>query len=135
AGLGAVAAAIALGTTALVNAPEPAPSGPTTAEHITVSTPPPAIPLSDAQILDLLNRAPDYGPLSDPARRASCLSGLGYSASTPVLGGQPIDINARPGVLLVVPGDTPDKLAVFAVALNCSAADTGLLASAQVSRP
>jgi hypothetical protein len=38
-------------------------------------------------------------------------------------------------VLFVVPGDTPDKLAVFAVALNCSAADTGLLASTEVSRP
>jgi len=134
AGLCAAVVAVAVGTAALINEPEPAPSGPTTANHITVSTPPPMIPLSDAQIRDLLNRAPDYGPLSDPARRASCLSGLGYSASTPVLGGQPIDINARPGVLLVVPGDTPDKLAVFAVALNCNAADTGLLASTQVSR-
>ena len=50
-----------------------------------------------------------------------------------MLGAQPVDVNARPGVLLVVPGDTPDKLAAFAVALNCSAADTGLLASTQVA--
>jgi len=83
----------------------------------------------------LLNRGPDYGPLSDPPRRASCVSGLGYPASTQVLGARPIEINARPGVLLVLPGDTPDNLAVFAVALNCSAADTGLLASTQVPRP
>ena len=34
----------------------------------------------------------------------------------------------------VLPGDTPDNLAVFAVALNCSAADTGLLANTQVPR-
>ncbi|HWS92539.1 MAG TPA: hypothetical protein VN306_08620, partial [Mycobacterium sp.] len=67
--------------------------------------------------------------------RASCVSGLGYPASTQVLGARPIEINARPGVLLVLPGDTPDNLAVFAVALNCSAADTGLLASTQVPRP
>ncbi|HXB90018.1 MAG TPA: hypothetical protein VNW74_28650, partial [Mycobacterium sp.] len=39
------------------------------------------------------------------------------------------------GVLLVLPADTPADLAVFAVALNCSAADTGLLASTQVPRP
>jgi hypothetical protein len=135
AGLAALVAAIALGTAALVNEPEPTPSGYPTASHITVSTPPPVIPLSDAQIAALLTRTPDYGPLGDPPRLASCLSGLGYPASTRVLGAQQVDVNARPGVLLVVPGDVPDKLAAFAVALNCSAADTGLLASTQVARP
>ena len=58
----------------------------------------------------------------------------GTPASTQVLGARPVDINARPGVLLVLPGDTPGDLAVFAVALNCSAADTGLLANTQVPR-
>jgi hypothetical protein len=135
AGVGAVLAAVGVGTAALINAPETTPSTPATAQHITVSTPPMTIPLSQAEILGLLNRSPDYGPLSDPARRASCLSGLGYPASTQVLGARPVDINARPGVLLVLPGDTPDNLAVFAVALNCSAADTGLLANTQVPRP
>jgi hypothetical protein len=139
AGMGAVIAAIGIGAAALVNAPAPTPSAPITAEHITVSTPPMVIPLSQAQIIALLDRSPDFGPpggpLNDPARRASCLSGLGYPASTQVLAAQPIDINARPGVLLVLPGDTPDSLAVFAVALNCSAADTGLLANTQIARP
>ncbi len=138
AGACAAIAAIGLGTAALVNAPTPTPSTQITAEHITVSTPPPAIPLSQAQLLDLLNRDPDYGPpasaLNDPARRASCLTGLGYPASTRVLGAQPTDINARPGVVLLLPGDTPDTLTVFAVALNCSAADTGLLVSTQIPR-
>jgi hypothetical protein len=124
-----------VGAIALVNTPEPAPSTPVTAEHITVSTPSMAIPLSQPQILGLLDRSPDYGPLGDAARRASCLTGLGFPAATRVLGAQPIEINARPGVLLVLPGDTPGSLAVFAVALNCSAADTGLLASTQVPRP
>ncbi|OBK50822.1 hypothetical protein [Mycobacterium sp. 1081908.1] len=133
-GVGAVLAAIGVGTVALISAPEPAPSTPATAEHITVSTPPMTIPLSQAEILGLLNLSPDYGPLGDPARRASCLSGLGYPASTQVLGARPVDINARPGVLLVLPGDTPENLAVFAVAPNCSAADTGLLANTQVPR-
>jgi hypothetical protein len=134
AGMCAVVAAIAVGTAALIDAPAPTPSTPATAEHITVSTPPMVIPLSQAQILGLLNRSPDYGPLNDPARRASCLTGLGYPASTQVLGAQQIDINARPGVLLVLRGDTPDNLVVLAVAPNCSAADTGLLASTQVPR-
>jgi hypothetical protein len=138
AGACAVLAAIGLGTAALINAPTPTPSTQKTAEHITVSTPPMVIPLSQAQLLGLLDRSPDYGPprgpLNDPARRASCLTGLGYPASTGVLGARPIDINARPGVLLVLPGDTPDNLVVFAVALNCSAADTGLLASTQIPR-
>ena len=139
AGAGAVLAAIGVGTAALINAPGPTPSTAVTAQHITVSTPPMAIPLSQAEILGLLNHRPDFGPpggpLSDPPRRASCLTGLGYPASTQVLAARPIDINARPGVLLVLPGDTPDNLAVFAVAPNCSAADTGLLASTQVPRP
>jgi hypothetical protein len=138
AGACAVLAAIGLGTAALVNEPAPTPSTQKTAEHITVSTPPMVIPLSQAQLLGLLDRSPDYGPpggpLNDPARRASCLTGLGYPASTRVLGARPIDINARPGVLLVLPGDTPDNLVVFAVALNCSAADTGRLASTQIPR-
>ncbi len=135
AGVGAVLAAIGVGTAALINAPEPAPSTPATAQHITVSTPPMTIPLSEAEILGLLNRSPDFGPLTDPARRASCLSGLGYPASTQVLGARPIDINARPGVLLLLPGETPADVAVYAVALNCSAADTGLLANTQVPHP
>lgn len=134
AGLCAVLAAIGIGTAALIDAPAPMPSTSVTAEHITVSTPPMVVPLSQAEILGLLDRNPEYGPLTDPSRRASCLSGLGYPASTQVLGARPIDINARPGVLLVLPGDTPDILAVFAVALNCSAADTGLLANTQVPR-
>src|ERR1700757_38839 len=135
AGFCAVLAAIGIGTAALINAPTPMPSTAVTAEHITVSTPPMVVPLSHAEILGLLDRSPEYGPLYDPSRRASCLSGLGYPASTQVLGARPIEINARPGVLLVLSGDPPDNLAFLAVALNCSAADTGLLASTQIPRP
>lgn len=135
AGLCAVLTAVGIGTAALINAPEPIPSTAVTAEHITVSTPPMVVPLSQAEILGLLDRKPEYGPLNDPSRRASCLSGLGYPASTRVLGARPVEINARPGVLLVLPGDTPNNLAVFAVALNCSAADTGLLANTELPRP
>lgn len=135
AGVCAAVAAIAVGTSALINAPDPAPSTPATAKHITVSAPPVTIPLARTQILALLERVPQYGPFDDASRRASCLSGLGYRGSTQVLAAQPIEINARAGVLLVLPGDTPKNLAVFAVALNCSAADTGLLASTEIPGP
>jgi hypothetical protein len=135
AGFCAVVAAVGFGTVALLRAPDPTPSSTSvTAEHITVS-PPTVIPLSQDEILGLLNRPPDYGPFADPARRASCLTGLGYPASTQVLGARPIQVNARPGVLLVVAGDTPHGVAAYAVALNCSAADTGLLANTQIPRP
>jgi len=135
AGVGAFAAAAGLGTAALVGAPAPAPSAPIAAQHITVTPPATAIPLSEVQILGLLDHTPDYGPLTDPPHRASCLNGLGYPTSTRVLGARPIEINGRPGVLLVLPGDRPDELAVLAVAANCSAGDTELLASTLVPRP
>lgn len=135
AGICAAFAAVGFGTSALLHEQPSAPSMPTTIEHITVSTPPMTIPLSSAEISGLLGHSPDYGPLADASRRASCLAGLGYSAATQVLGARPVEINARPGVLLVLPADTPTDLAVFAVALNCSAADTGLLASTQIPRP
>ena len=141
AGLGALVVAVGLGTSALLNAPSPTSSTPATAEHITVPGPAAgataAIPLSQAQILELLNQSPDYGThgaLEDPSRRASCLRGLGYPTSTSVLGARPVEVNSRPAVLLVLPGDTPQDLAVFAVGLNCSAVDTGLLASTQIPR-
>lgn len=139
AGLCAVLAAIGFGTVALLNAPDPAPSTPDDIQHITVSTPPMEVPLSPDEILGLLDRAPDFGPagstLGGPARRASCLTGLGYPAATQVLGARPVEINARPGIVLVLAGDGPHVLSVYAVSPNCSAADTGLLANTQVPRP
>ncbi|OBA81832.1 hypothetical protein A9W99_12775 [Mycobacterium sp. 1164966.3] len=141
AGSGALIVAVGLGTSALLNAPQPTSSTQATADHITVPGPATgataALPLSQAQILELLDHSPDYGShgaLEDPPRRASCLRGLGYPPSTSVLGARPVEVNSRPAVLLVLPGDTPQDLAVFAVGLNCSAVDTGLLASTQVPR-
>ncbi len=130
-----MAVAAWLGTRALLIAPAPLPSRPTTIDHITVSRPPQTIPLSDEQILALLDRAPDLGPLSDPRRRASCLAGLGYPASTRVLGARPIDIAGHPAVLVVLPGAAPGAFAALAVAPTCSSASTGLSADRIVHRP
>jgi hypothetical protein len=135
AGLTAAAAAAWLGVSALITPPAQLPSRPTTIEHITVSRPPQTIPLSDQQIVALLDREPDFGPLADPRRRASCLAGLGYPANTRVLGARPVDITGQPAVLLVLPGDAPEALAALAVAPTCSSANTGLSADRIVHRP
>jgi hypothetical protein len=134
-GLAAIVVAAWLGTRALLEPPAPLPSRPTTIEHITVSRPPQTIPLSDEQILSLLNQEPDLGPLGDPRRRASCLAGLGYPADTRVVGARPVDIAGRPAILLVLPGDAPDAFAALAVASTCSSVNTGLSADRIVHRP
>jgi hypothetical protein len=135
AGLAAAAAAVWLGTAALITAPPPTPSRPTTVEHITVSRPPMAIPLSDQQILALLDGQPDLGPFADPQRRTSCLAGLGYPADARVLAARPVEIAGRPAILLVLPGDTSGTVAALAVVPTCSSVDTGLLADRIVNRP
>jgi hypothetical protein len=135
AGLAAAAVAAWLGTAALITAPAPTQSRPTTAEHITVSRPPMTIPLSDQQILALLDDKPDFGLLADPQRRTSCLAGLGYPANARVLGARPVQIAGHPAVLLVLPADTPGSITALAVAPTCSSVDTGLLADRHVDRP
>jgi hypothetical protein len=100
-----------------------------------VSRPPMHIPLSDPQILALLDGKPNYGPLADPQRRASCLSGLGYPAGTEVLGAQPMEIAERAAVLLVLSAGTSGSVTALAVAPTCSSVNTGLLADRVVNRP
>jgi hypothetical protein len=134
-GLAAAAVAAWLGTAALISPPAPTPSRPTTAEHITVSRPPMTIPLSDQQILALLDEKPDFGPLADPQHRTSCLAGLGYPANARILAARPVQIAGRPAVLLVLPADTPGSITALAVAPTCSSVDTGLLADRHVDRP
>jgi hypothetical protein len=135
AGLAAVVAAIWLGTSALITSPAPTPSRPTTAEHITLSRPPLTIPLSDQQILDLLDDKADLGPFADPQRRTSCLAGLGYPADARVLGARPVEIAGRPAIVLVLPGETPATVTALAVPPTCSSVNTGLLADRIVNRP
>lgn len=133
-GLAAAVVAVGMGTAALIAAPAPIPSEPTSVRHVTVSRTPVVIPLSDAQIVDLLGQTPDFGPLADPHHLASCLAGLGYPTTVQVLGAQLIEIAGRAGELLVFPADTPGTVTALAVAPTCSSADTGLLADRLVHR-
>lgn len=135
AGVGAAVVGAVVGAVTLVGNPVPTRPGVPTAKSITVSRPVSDVPLPDPQIVGLLSRTPDYGPLADPQRRASCLSGLGYSAATPVLGGRPVDMQGRAGVLLVLAADTPRTLLALVVAPDCNSAHTGLLANTRVTRP
>jgi hypothetical protein len=132
AGVGAAVVGAVLGGVALTREPASTrPAGPT-ANSITVSN---DLPLSDPQIVGLLSQSPDYGPLADPQRRASCLSGLGYSAATAVLGAQRVDMHGRPAVLMLLPSDTPRTILVLVVEPGCNTAHTGLLANTLVTRP
>ena len=138
AGVGAAAAllAIGVGTTALIRLPGDTASGPRSFDAITVaSEPTAALPLSEPELLELLDRSPEYGPLADAGRRSGCLAALGYPASTPVLGARPITINGHPGIVLLLPAASADTIIALAVAPSCSSADTGLLADTTVRRP
>ena len=77
----------------------------------------------------------DFGALAAPGRRGSCLAGLGYPASTRVLGAQPVEVRGRPAILLLLPGDAIRTVIALAVAPSCSSADTGLLVDTTVARP
>ena len=134
-GIAAAAAGIAGGGLMLARDPAPTWSAGPTAKSITVSHPGPEFPLSDPQLVALLSRGPDYGPLADPQRRASCLDGLGYSEATQVLGAQPVDMSGRPAVLMLLPGETPETVVALVVEPGCSSAHTGLLADTVITRP
>ncbi len=133
-GVGAALAGAIVGVSMLGRDATPTFGAGPTAEQLTVSRPAPTIPLPDPQIIALLTQTPDYGPLTDPQRRDSCLTGLGYAARTPVLGARPIDMNDRPAVLMLLPGDTPDDVVAVAVEPECSRARTHLLAKTVVTR-
>jgi hypothetical protein len=133
-GLVAATATVVVGGLMLVRDPAPTRSAGPTAKSITVSPPRRDVPLPDPEIVGLLSRTPEYGPLTDPQRRASCLAGLGYPA-TNVLGARPVDMFGRPAVLMVLPGDIPKTVVALVVEPNCSSADTGLLANRVVTRP
>jgi hypothetical protein len=130
AGVLAIVAAAAVGTTMLLHSGS---GGPTTGSPS--GTAPGGLPLSDGQLLALLDQPPDLGALADPQRRVSCLGALGYPRSTSILGARPLDVDGRSGVLMLLPDDVVGRIDAVVVAPNCSAIDTGQLASRVVGHP
>ena len=131
-GLAAVVVLIAVGTAALLTGSGRTASTPTSANRITVV---PKVPLSAAELAALVNRSPDFGPLADQKRRAACLGALGYPGNQPVLGATPVEVDGQPAIVLVLPADRPADLVAVAVAPNCSAVNSGLVARTTVTRP
>jgi hypothetical protein len=135
AGVGAAVVGGVVGGLMLARDPAPTWSLGPTAESITATRQATELPLSNPQIVGLLSQRPDYGPLADPQQRASCLSGLGYSAATAVLGARPVDMNGRPAVLIVLPANTPRMVLALVVEPDCNSLHSGLLANTLVTRP
>jgi hypothetical protein len=134
AGVGGVAvlAAIGLGTAALLSSRGPTTSTLTSASMITVT---PKMPISSRELNALIARSPDFGPLADPKRRAACLSALGYPGSMQVLGAEQVQVDGKPAIVLVLPGDQPEVIVGLTVAASCSSVNTGLIADTTVRRP
>lgn len=138
AGIAAVVVAVAVAVPTLT---EPAPDPPapaagpvTTARLLTVTVPQAVVPLTDAQLLELLDKPAELGTLNSSTRLGSCLDGLGYPSDTAVLGGTAVEINGRPAVVLLLAADDPGWVNALAVAPQCSAALTGLVADKTVPR-
>ncbi|MFN3004101.1 hypothetical protein [Mycolicibacterium wolinskyi] len=124
-----------VGAATLTQTSDTADSSPTSLGRMTVAPPPADIGLSEPEILGLLSAPPDLGPLADPQRRAQCLSALGYPSGVRVLGARPHAVSGRPGVLVLLPADTPNAVVGLVVTPDCDAAHTELLADTVVKRP
>ncbi|WP_078289739.1 hypothetical protein [Mycobacterium sp. D16R24] len=90
-----------------------------------------SFPISGNEITALVGRTPAFGDLEDASRRASCLTGLGFSASTPVLGAQTLDIDG-PAVLMVLPAERPGELLAVAVRPGCNQSDPQRVAQTRI---
>jgi hypothetical protein len=135
AGVCAALLAAGIGSTMLLRPDPPSPARTARFEQITVSRQEPSVDLSEPQLLGLLSARPDLGPLSDPDRRAQCLAALGYPPGIKVLGGRPVDVAGRRGVLILLPSDVPGSVVGLVVAPECDAAHAGLLADTMVKHP
>lgn len=128
----AVIVAVVLGSLALTGTEHGPGTGAradyTTARHVIEQSTPSDLPLPAQAIEALLIRPPVLGPLKDTS---ACLTRLGRPADTPILGAQPVPA----GVLLVLPGSTPEEMVAVVVAAGCPATDPALLTSSVLPRP
>jgi hypothetical protein len=75
----------------------------------------------------------DVGPLADPARLAGCLRAADVPDAVP-LGGRPVLIDDRPGILLVLPTGTLGHLRIVVVDPGCGPDAATVLADTTVGR-
>ncbi|MCG7609650.1 hypothetical protein [Mycobacterium sp. CnD-18-1] len=138
AGVTAATAAAVLGVAVLLHPADEVASTRVSLGQITVSPPRSGVGLSETQILGLLSKPPDLGPLTDAKRRTACLTALGYPTGIAILGAEPIEAAGQPGVLVVVPPnppDPPESVVAMVLPADCAAGHTGPLAQTVVKRP
>jgi hypothetical protein len=91
----------------------------------------PVTSLNSATLTAALGRS-DYGPLTDPARRAACLAANQQDPNQTPAGAMQVTLAGKPGVLLVL---TTGKLAQYrllVVGPDCAAGNPDRLAEAVV---
>jgi anti-sigma factor RsiW len=90
------------------------------------------MPWPDRQILGLRTRPPELGALAAPDRLRSCLTGLGYTPTTSVLGAATLTMHDRAQVLLLLPRADDGAVMALVVSPGCNATDAGLIADAVI---
>ncbi|MHA7666995.1 hypothetical protein [Mycolicibacterium sp. HS_4_1] len=90
------------------------------------------MPWPDRQILDLRGRPAELGALAPPDRLQSCLQGLGYSPTTPILGAATLTVHDRAQVLLLLPEADRGPTMALVVSADCNSANAGLIADAVI---
>ncbi|MED5815755.1 hypothetical protein VST63_25640 [Mycolicibacterium sp. 050232] len=138
AGAAAAVAAVVLGVVVLIHPAGDVASTRVSLGQITVSPPRGEVGLPESQILGLLSKPPDLGPLTDPKRRTACLAALGYPSGVRILGAQPVEVAGQRGVLVAMPPnppDTPESVVAVVLAADCDAGHAGSLAQTVVKRP
>ena len=71
----------------------------------------------------------DYGPLTDPARRAGCLVANGQDPNQTPAGAMRVTLDGRPGVLMVLTTGQLAQYRLLVVGPNCAAGTPDLLAN------
>lgn len=133
----AAAAAVAIGVLSLPGGEQP--GGPSLAEPQQPAPPGAAgPPLTlggneelDASMLGKAMHAKDYGPLSDPGKRAGCLA-ANQASQRQVEGTRQVRINGTKGVLFVLTTGQKGQFRLLAVGTGCAAGEPATLADKTV---
>ncbi|MGO1053829.1 hypothetical protein [Crossiella sp. CA198] len=78
--------------------------------------------------------AKDFGPLSDPAKRKTCLAAHKVPAGQDAIAGRRVTLDGKPGVLMVVLTTVPGRTRILVVGPDCSAESPSLLKDITVGK-
>lgn len=129
-GIAATVLAVVVGAAMLARPPAPTRAAGLQAQHLSS-----AVPLSEPQLRALLTTPPVYGPLADPQRLASCLTGLGYPGMGAPMGAQPVQMRGAPALVMLVPATTDGDMIAVVVNAGCDDHGSGVLAESTLTHP